>query len=136
MLLCQSHIKGPPVGYAKEGERSNGARPSSATSPTPFDDVGPGSRYPSSTTEGFMEDGVDACEAVMLWSLRALCLRVETLLELGMGFGRCWSLERRVFLREAGPGRLIDRRPKRGGTEWCKATAPRRRREFMDWTGR
>ena len=78
-----------------------------------------------------MEDGVDACEAVIVWALRVFCRRVEALLELGVGFGRCWSLERRVFLREARPGRLIDC-PKRGGTEWCKATAPRRRRVFMD----
>ena len=119
MLLCQSHIKGPPAGYAKEAERSNGVRPCSAICPGAFDDVGPGSRYPSSTTDGFMEDGVDACEAVILWSLRALCRRVETLLELGLGFVGCWSLDWRVFLREAGSGRLIDC-PKRNGKEWCK----------------
>lgn len=98
--------------------------------PAAFDGVEPGSRYPSSTADGFMEDGVDACEAVILWSLRVLCRRVETLLELGLGFDRCWSLDRRVSLREAGPGRLIDC-PKRGGTEWCKAKVPCRGRFLL-----
>lgn len=89
MLLFQSHIKGPPAGYAKEVERSNGARPCSATCPGVFESDGPGSRNPSSTTDGFMEDGVDACEAVILWSLRVLCCRVETSLLRGLRFGCC-----------------------------------------------
>ena len=83
-----------------------------------------------------MEDGVDACEAVILWALCVFCRRVEALLELGVGFGRCWSLERRVFLREVVPGRLIDC-PKRGGTQWCKETAPRIRRSIrLDGEGK
>ena len=62
MLLCQSHIKGPPEGYANDADRSNGARPCSVICPGAFDSGGPD----SSGTDGFMEDGVDACEGVIL----------------------------------------------------------------------